>query len=309
MSRLPPALAALILAAWAASGITFVAPHERAVVRRFGRALDPLPPGAHWLLPRGIDRVDRVAVDRVRTTTIGYVELDDSAQVPPGQLVTGDHNLIHARVVAQWRVDPARVVDFALAGPVVDTALTQTLEGAMGEWVGSGQVDRILLEGKLRLAEDILPEAAARLRSLGLGIDLLDLRPEMLAPPEEVKPAFASVARAEAARQTLVTRAEQECETRRRTANADAYRALQDARVAADTATRLAAEDARRFISRLDGYNQSGRSPAYLRQIWEDERGRVFTKLRQSGRLGLLDHHLGPDGLDLHAAPLPPAAR
>lgn len=302
-------LAGLGLAAWIATGIVFVAPHERAVVRRLGRALEPLPPGAHWLLPRGIDRVDRVAVDRVRSTAIGYLELDDSAQVPPGQLVTGDHNLVHARVVAQWRVDPARVVDFALAGSAIETALAQTLEGVLGEWVGARQVDRILLEGKLRLADEVLAEAASRLRSLDMGIELLDLRPELLAPPEEVKPAFASVARAETARQTLVTRAEQECETRRRTAQADAYRSEQDARVAAETAVRLAGEDARRFLARLDGYNRSGRSADYLRQIWEDERGRVFTRLRQSGRLGLLDHHMGPDGLDIHSAPLAPPTR
>lgn len=303
MSAVARILPLLALAAWIASGIVFVAPHERAVVRRLGRALPPMPPGAHWLLPRGIDRVDRVAVDRVRSTPVGYLELDDSAQVPPGQMVTGDLNLVHARVVAQWRVDPARVVDFALAGSSVDVFLAQAIEGALVDWAGARQVDRILLEGKLRLADEVLSDAVARVRDLDLGVELLDLRPELLAPPEEVKPAFASVARAETARQTLVTRTEQECESRRRAALADAYRMEQDARVAAETGKRLAAEDARRFLARLEGYNRAGRSAAYLRQIWEDERGRVFARIRQSGRLGLLDHHLGPDGLDLHAAP------
>ncbi|MFM7110350.1 MAG: SPFH domain-containing protein [Planctomycetota bacterium] len=208
MSTVARVLPLLALAAWIASGIVFVAPHERAVVRRFGRALPPLPPGAHWLLPRGIDRVDRVAVDRVRSTPVGYLELDDSAQVPPGQMVTGDLNLVHVRVVAQWRVDPARVVDFALAGSSAEAFLAQAIEGALVDWAGARQVDRILLEGKLRLADEVLPDAVARVRDLDLGVELLDLRPELLAPPEEVKPAFASVARAETARQTLVTRTE-----------------------------------------------------------------------------------------------------
>jgi regulator of protease activity HflC (stomatin/prohibitin superfamily) len=309
MTTLLRAILLLSLVAWIMSGIVFVAPHERAVVRRFGRALPPLPPGAHWLMPRGIDRVDRVAVDRVRSTPIGYLELDDSAQVPPGQMVTGDHNLVHVRVLAQWRVDPARVVDFALAGTTIEAVMTQTLEGVLGEWAGARQVDSILLEGKQRLADEVLTEARARLKAQDLGIDLLDLRPELLAPPEEVKPAFAAVARAETGRQTLLMRTEQECETRRRTAQADIYRMEQDAKLAAETVKRMAKTDAQRFLARLDGYNRSGRTVSYLRQIWEDERGRVFTKLRQSGKLGLLDHHLGPDGLDIQSAPLAPSAR
>jgi hypothetical protein len=130
-------------------------------------------------MPRGIDRVDRVAVDRVRSTPIGYLELDDSAQVPPGQMVTGDHNLVHVRVLAQWRVDPARVVDFALAGGTIEAVMTQTLEGVLGEWAGARQVDSILLEGKQRLADEVLTEARARLKAQDLGIDLLDLRPEL----------------------------------------------------------------------------------------------------------------------------------
>ncbi|MBM4097797.1 MAG: HflK protein, partial [Planctomycetes bacterium] len=44
MSTVARVLPLLALAAWIASGIVFVAPHERAVVRRFGRALPPLPP-------------------------------------------------------------------------------------------------------------------------------------------------------------------------------------------------------------------------------------------------------------------------
>ena len=52
----------LAVLGWAATGITLVAPFERGVVRRFGKMLEPLPPGPHWLLPWGIDRVDKVAV-------------------------------------------------------------------------------------------------------------------------------------------------------------------------------------------------------------------------------------------------------
>ena len=53
---------------------------------------------------------------------------------------------------------------------------------------------------------------------------------------------------------------------------------------------------------------QEGRrtNPDYLRQIWEEERGKLFAKLKENGQLGLLDDHIGPDGLDFNiTSPLP----
>jgi hypothetical protein len=50
-------------------------------------------------------------------------------------------------------------------------------------------------------------------------------------------------------------------------------------------------------------------NPQYLRQIWEEERGRLFAKLKENGQLGLLDHHLGADGLDLSIAPALPGKK
>jgi hypothetical protein len=66
----------------------------------------------------------------------------------------------------------------------------------------------------------------------------------------------------------------------------------------------LAERDAERFEKRLREY-EIGRqkNPYYLRQIWEEERGKLFANLKANGQIGLLDHHLGPDGLDLTIAP------
>ena len=60
------------------TGLTQVQPGERAVVRRFGRVLDYRPePGLYVGLPWGIDRVDRVAVERLRSVQVGYQKRDD----------------------------------------------------------------------------------------------------------------------------------------------------------------------------------------------------------------------------------------
>jgi len=295
----------LAVLGWAATGITLVAPFERGVVRRFGKMLEPLPPGPHWLLPWGIDRVDKVAVDRVRTLSIGTGNEED-ASTPRGQLVTGDHNLVQVEVAVQWRVDPSRVLDFAPVADRAETILAQVVEGALGEWAGERSIDPLLLEGKVRLASELVPRVQQRLDMLGMGILITDARAGALAPPDEVKGAFDLVARSEAGRQTLVTRARQEAETRNRAAQAEAYRVTQEAQTRADNLGRLAAEDASRFLSRLANYRAATNPQAFLLQVWEEERGRVFSKLRENNGLGLLDHHLSEKGLDLQLAPLGP---
>ncbi len=298
-------LIALVALAWAATGITLVAPFERGVVRRFGKMLDPLPPGPHWLFPWGIDRVDKVAVDRVRTLTIGSGNEED-ASTPRGQLVTGDHNLVQVEVAVQWRVDPSRVLEFAPVADRAETILAQLIEGALGEWAGERSIDPLLLEGKVRLASELVPRVQQRLDWLGMGILITDARAGALAPPDEVKSAFDLVARSEAGRQTLVTRARQEAETRNRAAEAEAYRVKQEAQTRADNLGRLAAEDAARFLSRLANYRAASNPQAFLLQVWEEERGRILAKLRENNGLGLLDHHLSEKGLDLQLAPLGP---
>ena len=65
-----------------------------------------------------------------------------------------------------------------------------------------------------------------------------------------------------------------------------------------------------RFLRRLKQYRAArARNPDYLRQIWQEERGRLFEKMREGGRVDLLDHHLGQGGLDLFTAPAAPGKR
>ena len=60
----------------------------------------------------------------------------------------------------------------------------------------------------------------------------------------------------------------------------------------------------RRFLDRLKQYEAArGGNPDYLRQLWQEERGRLFAKLRENGMIDLLDHHLSSGGLDVMTAP------
>src|SRR5262249_40687141 len=122
----------LAVVAYLLTGLAEVRPGERAVVRRFGRVVATPAPGLWIGLPWGMDRVDRVAVDRLRAVTIGYQPEEEEGPIsPPGQLLTGDHNLINVRVVMHYTVDEAQVVDFVEQSDRADDLITRAAEAAL----------------------------------------------------------------------------------------------------------------------------------------------------------------------------------
>jgi membrane protease subunit HflK len=285
------------------TGVVQVRPGERAVVRRFGRVLDEKPEPGLWVgLPWGMDRVERVEVDRVRQVSVGYGE--DEMGLPSGQLLTGDHNLVNVRVLLYYKVRGDEVASFVVEGDRrVEGILERLLESAAASWVAGRGVDEVLLVGKTEMRGELIERVRDGSAPYRLGVEVLDARVEQIAPPDEVKDAFDSVARAQTQTATLRLRAEQEVATRRRLAEAERFRIDQSAQAYAHGAKLLADRDSKRFLERLKQYEAARKSPDYLRQVWQEERGRVLQKLKESGQIDLLDHRLGEKGLDLFTAP------
>src|SRR5439155_5472607 len=121
----------------------------------------------------GIDRVDRVEVDRVRQVTLGYeFDADDGAALPPGQLLTGDQNLVNVRLVIDYTVKPDEVARFLAVRERVDGAVSRAAEAALAECVAGRTVDDVLLAGKAFLPGILVARLRERLAPLGLGIDV-----------------------------------------------------------------------------------------------------------------------------------------
>jgi membrane protease subunit HflK len=290
------------------TGVVQVLPQERAVVRRFGRVLAYKPGPGLWVgLPWGMDRVDRVAVDRVQSVAVGFRDEDAAAAMPAGQLLTGDHNLVNARATLYYKVRPEAVEEYVAQRDRVEELLGRSAEAAMGEWLAGRTVDVVLLRGKVDLGPVVAARARQAAADYGLGVEVLDARVGFLQPPEEVKDAFDDVAREQTKIATRRHQAEQEAEAKLRRARAEQIRLQQSAAAYATTQRLLAQGDAARFTERLAKYRAGVRqNPDYLRQVWEEERGKLFARLKENNQIDLLDHHLGADGLDvLTAPPLP----
>jgi membrane protease subunit HflK len=269
-------------------------------------------PGLWVGLPWGLDRVDRVEVDNVRSVTVGYnSDLESSDRdIPAGQLLTGDHNLVNVQAVLYYKVRPEEVAAYVVQANRVEGALACVVEATVAEWVAGRSVDEVLLRGKTALRGELITRTRRRIEDYGLGVEVLDARVAQIAPPDEVKDAFDGVARAQTGMATARYQAEQEAATRLRLARAERYRIEQSTAAYAHTRKVIALQDAGRFRERLAHY-QAGRQKNldYLRPIWLEERGKLFATMKEKGLIDLLDHHLTQSGLDVITAPRLPEKR
>lgn len=301
-------LLGVVLVGWLLTGVVEVQPGERAVVRRFGAFLDFKPgPGLRIGWPWGIDQVDRVPVDRIQTLIVGFdpdldsEEAQEAAQRrgespnPPGQLLTGDHNLVDVRVVVSFQVPEEGLDDYVLHRERVEPILGRVTETSLAEWVAGRRVDDVLLEGKVRLPRDLVRDLGAKMTAYDLGIRVVDVRVVHLAPPQQVKRAFDDVSRAQANIRTQEAKANQERFAREQAARAESRRVEQGAEGYAYAQQELARRNATRFAERVAVLVEAVKTnPKYLEQLWAEERSRVLKRLQETGQLGLIDSLLPP---------------
>jgi membrane protease subunit HflK len=296
----------LLLVGYLLTGVTQVRTGERAVVRRFGKVVDVPAPGLYIGLPWGMDRVDRVPADLVRRVQVGYPREwdDDGRSTPPGQLLTGDHNLVNLQVEIHYAAaqgsDPEPVVQYLLHADRGDSLVARVAESVMAEWVARRSVDDVLLLGKAKLPEELTRLTQERITSYGLGVQIRSASVIHLLPPDAVKAAFDDVSRAQTNKETALTRAGQEANRIRREAEMERVRIEQATAAEVNAIVDLARTEAAGFERRRAQYHQLRQhNPDILTGIWWDEMSRIFARMKERGRIDLLDNRLGADGLDI----------
>lgn len=248
-----------------ATGIVVVQLNERVVVRRLGRRLPrELGPGLHLELPWGLARWDRLRPEETRQITIGLrpdedvdvLEMAESAGLPIGQYLTGDHNLVHLGLNIQYSMSaPA---EFLFAARDTDTMISAIAEALLTEVVAGTPIDDILVGAEVVFVERIGTRLQKELdNKFHLGITIRRVNFTVVAPPPAVADAFADVARAKSQREqrihearTYQVRAEQQGLARAR-------EVLDRAEGASDRLRVQAKAEADRFANRLAAYRLS----------------------------------------------------
>ncbi len=202
LRRLAIATGLVMLAGYAATGLTMIQPDELGVVRRFGAVLrQPWEPGLHWGLPIGLDRVDRLKVQQTRTLQVGAegpggAPLARGADASTSDSLTGDLNLVSAEVLVQYRV--REPVEFLFRARDGEATLRTIAEASTARALSHRGIDELLTTGRGRLADALTGSIQAGCDRSGLGVRIVAVRLGRVAPPSAVAPAFADAARREA---------------------------------------------------------------------------------------------------------------
>ncbi len=202
----------VLFAAYLVSGVTAVKADEVAIVMRFGRIVGDSPgdrihgPGLLWALPRPIDEVVRVQVEKVHEveiTDLWGVETLDTAgaaagrtmsPVEGGYCLTGDRNILQLSLLARYRVqDP---VAFVLQQHAPHTLLKDAVQTEVVRAAGRQPIDDVMSEERNLLGQTVRNAAQARLDMVGSGLELIAVEIVDFGVPAAVNPAFLEVSTA-----------------------------------------------------------------------------------------------------------------
>jgi P-type Cu+ transporter len=257
-------LAALLIAAYVATGLTIVAPDEVGVVQRFGDPVADLEPGWYWRLPWPVETTARVS-QQIRTINIGFKEDVDpgkaagpmtwasaharETRVPEeAMMITGDGNLVDLLVTVRYKVTDPKVFLFQVNN--AEEFVRGATESELRTMVAGRSFLSLLTYQRAQFQKDVLARVEARCKSLpspGLGIELDGLSIRDLHPPKEVVDAYYEVARAMEERDRAINEAGEAATRKRKAAEADAARIIANAHAAKAEKIQEALKDRSRF--------------------------------------------------------------
>jgi Cu+-exporting ATPase len=208
------AVAVLLLAGWALSGLNAIQADEVGVVRRFGRALpEDLEPGLHWRWPWPVEAVTRVRPGHLYTIEIGYRLLPGSKVLSGGRawssphagdgpsreadeavMLTGDGNLLELQGSVRYTISQPRVYLFEVAAP--ELSLRNAAESVLREVVAGKKMGDLLTADRGAFAREVKSRLEARCSELRLGLRLEGVSLHDLHPPQEVVQPYHEVTRA-----------------------------------------------------------------------------------------------------------------
>lgn len=195
---------AVAVAVYLATGFFVVPANEKAVVRRFGRAvLPPRASGLHFDWPWPFRQVDRVNFHEVRTISLGDVSADPNflqvtSAAQSKTFLTGDKNLLLLRITVQYRVSEDNVKDWLYASRAPISRLESLVESTVGDLVLRSGVDFVHTFGMAELNNRLLRDVRQQAAVLRLGCEIDQVTIDRAEPPPRVKAEFLDVSNARA---------------------------------------------------------------------------------------------------------------
>lgn len=167
--------ALIVFILWALSGIFIVDEGEQAVILRFGKYVETVGPGPHWI-PRIIS--SKVVQNVERVSDYSY----------SAQMLTKDENLVSVSLAVQYRIGDLQAYLFNVADP--QESLQQATSSALRQIVGTTTLDQIITEGREAWGRNVQEALIKLLEQYKTGIVIVNVSPQPARAPENVQDAF-----------------------------------------------------------------------------------------------------------------------
>lgn len=265
---------------------------EEGVVLRLGRYVETASPGLHTKLPFWIDRVYKVQTGLSSTEEFGYRSDENGEFSEESLMLTGDLNIVRAEWSVQFtRRDPLDFL-FNVEDPV-DT-LRDISQSVMREVMGDRASIPVLTVGRGEIQErvrELIQESCDQFQ-MGIEIDVVNL--QLVAPPQEVVPAFDDLNRAEHDAARFFEEAAEQYQEHVPMARGQAERTILEAEGFAQRRVAIARGNVDRFKAMLEAYElapEVTRSRLYL-ETMEDVLPRVKDVTIIDGEIDSLLPHM-----------------
>ncbi len=234
----------IVFLLWAISGVFIVDPAEQAVVLRFGRYVETVGPGPHWI-PRFIE--SKIVANVERVSDYSYA----------AQMLTKDENLVSVSLVVQYRIGDLQAYLFNVADP--EESLEQATSSALRQVVGSTRLDQIITEGREAWGSSVQETLSAILDSYQTGIVIVNVSPQPARAPENVQDAFDDAIKAQEDEKRFKEQARAYEASVVPIAEGNAKRILEESRAFEEQVVLRAEGEVAEFLALLPEYTRSPR--------------------------------------------------
>lgn len=232
-----------------------IAPEQEGLLLRFGRHVKTAPPGLHFKLPFGVDRVMKVPTRIVDVETFGSRTRPTGQRAAPrdeNSMLTGDLNIVLAGWDVQFSREEPRDFVFNVQDPI--NTLRDIAQSVMREIMGDRASILILTVGRSEIQQRARELIQQQVNQFGMGIRINEVNLLFVDPPAAVLDAFNDLNRAEQDAVRFYEEASRQYQERVPRARGEAQRTILEAEGFRQRRVNVARGEAQRFTDMMTAY-------------------------------------------------------
>ncbi|OGT16189.1 MAG: HflK protein [Gammaproteobacteria bacterium RIFCSPLOWO2_02_FULL_38_11] len=227
---------------WLLCGLFIVGPASKAVILRFGKYIETVDSGLHWI-PCFIET--KYVINEQKISSYAY----------ESQMLTKDENIVSVAVAIQYRIKDANDYLFNTVNP--QESLQQATASALRQTIGHTNLDDVLTSGREKIRNQTQDLLSTIMNNYKTGLLITEVSLQPAKAPEEVKEAFDDAIKAQEDEQRIINQAESYAMQVEPIAKGQAQRLITDAKAYKQQIVLRAQGDIARFLALLPHYQKA----------------------------------------------------